>query len=165
MQGETEQTKPKFVATFGFYYFAPFLQVAINIRKRMAKRGNRGTGDRWAQKVANPKTNISHTSETVHSVREQEKKQKYRDYQREYHSNYRLQQRLEDGLIEKKPMRKLKKRIGEFVEKELQQKTTLFLSQHKLMMVSPYATMARYSTGDNYHWKYPLHQQFTNIKV
>ena len=54
--------------------------------------------------------------------KEQEKKQKYRDYQREYHSNYRLQRRLEDGLIERKPMRKLKKRIGEFVEKELQQK-------------------------------------------
>ena len=53
---------------------------------------------------------------------EQEKKQKYRDYQPEYHSNYRLQQRLEDGLIEKKPMRKLKKRIGEFIETELRKK-------------------------------------------
>jgi hypothetical protein len=55
-------------------------------------------------------------------LKEQDKKQKYRDYQREYHSNYRLQQRLEDGLIERKPMRKLKKQIGEYVETALQQK-------------------------------------------
>ena len=29
------------------------------------------------------------------------------------------------------------------------------------MMVFPYDPMGRYSTGDNCHWKYPLHQQIT----
>jgi hypothetical protein len=51
---------------------------------------------------------------------EEDKKQRYRDYQRQYHTTYRLHKKLEDGnFITKTPMRRLKNKIGEFLEEEI----------------------------------------------
>jgi hypothetical protein len=37
-------------------------------------------------------------------------------YQREYHRHYRLKKRIENGIIERKPMKKLKSKIADYID-------------------------------------------------
>jgi hypothetical protein len=51
-----------------------------------------------------------------------EKLLKYREYQKEYHRDYYLKKRLENGLIDKKPFRKLKNTLAEFIDDDVKNK-------------------------------------------
>ncbi len=44
---------------------------------------------------------------------------KKKEYQREYHRDYYLKKRLENGLIQKKPFRKLKNKLSEFINNDV----------------------------------------------
>ncbi len=47
---------------------------------------------------------------------------KKKEYQREYHLDYYLKKRLENGLIQKKPFRKLKNKLSEYVDNDVKNK-------------------------------------------